>query len=131
MENRVIKFRAWHPTQKEMYYLEKASFMGFHGIVDDFVDCDKDSVWMQFIGLYDSKDNEIYESDICQDLLTKMIYVVKFGRCVKYAFNGWYVENEEHGYMTSINGDYDTNKNSQILVIGNIFENPELLKNEN
>lgn len=87
----------------------------------------QDRILMQFTGLTDKNGKEIYEGDKLRDTLTGMTYVVKFGFCKKFAYNGWYVENEAQNYFTSLNGDYSTILNSQIEVVGNIYENPDLL----
>ena len=81
----------------------------------------------QYTGLKDKHGKEIYEGDILIDTLTKMKYVVKFGYCKKFAYNGWYVQNDGVDYTTSLNGDYSTNQNSQIEIIGNVYENENLL----
>jgi len=127
--NREIKFEYGFESAnrliKRVYHLHEIPNIAFK--------CD---VWgdlpikyvRQYTGLKDKNSKEIYEGDILKDTITKMVYTVKFGLCFKRGYNGWYVHNEEHSYTTSINGDYDTNNNSMIEIIGNIYENPELLK---
>lgn len=81
---------------------------------------------MQYTGLLDKNGKEIYEGDIIKDLLTNAVYLVKIGFCKKYAFTGVYVEDSD-GSQNMINNDYDQKSNSNIEIIGNIYENPELL----
>ena len=101
------------------------AFLGYYDAEDGSEHPPPDTIeLMQFTGLKDKNGKEIYEGDLLMDCLTKMKYVVKFGYCKRYGFVGWYVENEEMGYVGSLGGDYDTNKNSQIEIIGNIYENP-------
>jgi hypothetical protein len=78
----------------------------------------KEAIFQQFTGLLDKNGKEIYEGDICntrdEDLLTcysynEFIYMVLFS--------------EEH---SGVNGY--TQKDLE--VIGNIYENPELLINK-
>ena len=80
----------------------------------------------QFTGLHDKSGKEIYEGDIIKDLLTNAVYLVKIGFCKKRAYTGVWGEDLE-GYEVSINNDSDENSNTYILVIGNIYENHELL----
>ena len=70
--------------------------------------------WMQFTGLHDKNGKEIYEGDILQ-------YTDNFNRpitgVVQYLGNGfWIEEKDETHYMPN---DRE--------VIGNIYENPELI----
>jgi uncharacterized phage protein (TIGR01671 family) len=87
-----------------------------------------DFILMQYTSLKDKNSKEIYEGDIIKDFLTGMVYEVRFGFCKKYGFNGWYCWNEDHQRSATLNGDYDTEVNSQTEIIGNIYENSELLK---
>lgn len=119
---REIKFRVWDNVD---YMSKPFTLRDIQGNKTQFA---SNVVVMQFTGLKDKNGKEIYEGDIIVDTLTGMESQVKFGRCKKFAFNGWYVENEGMDYTSAINGDYDTNRNSQIEIIGNVFEHPHLLK---
>jgi uncharacterized phage protein (TIGR01671 family) len=129
--NREIKFRCFFYDGLDY---KTGSMISFNeAMSENYVDWDDAelkpidacTILMQYTGLKDKNSKEIYEGDILRDVLTNMTYEVKFGKCWKYAFNGWYCENKELDYVTTINGDYDTDTNSQVEVIGNKFENTE------
>lgn len=120
-KQRELKFRAWDGVD---YMSSPFSLLD---IVSRKVGFTNDAHIMQFTGLTDKNGKEIYEGDVIEDCLTRMKYEVKFGRCAKYAFNGWYCENAGYDYMTQLNGDYDIWTNTGIVIIGNIYETPDLL----
>lgn len=128
---RTIKFRAW--VQENNRMIPVYGFNADHVFEDtlDGVDVGtnvfpaKTCELMQFTGLHDRNGKEIYEGDKILDTLTKVEYIVKFGFCKKRAFIGWYCENEYQSIQ--INNDSDSDKNSLIEVIGNIYE-PSLTK---
>lgn len=78
----------------------------------------------QYTGLKDKNGKEVYEGDLLRDKISGVVWVVKFGHCKKYAFVGWFVENETIGRTTQLYGDYDTDVNSSVEIIGNIYESP-------
>lgn len=126
---RQIKFRAIVPVNsgepKSMQYFDLSK-------VDDcnrlaYADYDANQL-MQFTGLLDKSEKEIYESDIVKDLLTGVLYEVRFGFNRHLSLTGWHVERKQIDIVHRLNPDYDTNVNSQIEVVGNVFENPDLLK---
>ena len=138
---RTIKFRAWYKgcqfpldlqnledyEKPQMIYnvqkLYDGSGADLNGILGGYsafgsLVNNEDFVIQQFTGLTDKNGKEIYEGDICNtrdgDLLTcydynSFIYMVLFS--------------EEH---SGVNGY----SQKELEVIGNIYENPELLKKE-
>lgn len=130
---RTIKFRAWSPQESE--YIEWFDVSVSH---DDGtgplygwptgMDIEAhDLLLEQFTGLHDKDGKEIFCNDVVQDSLTQQIYLVKFGYCLKLGFTGLYAESKD-GYQCAINGDYGTDRNSCLVVLGSYNSNPELLK---
>jgi uncharacterized phage protein (TIGR01671 family) len=73
---------------------------------------------MQYTGLNDKNRKEIYEDNIIRCYGYKA--TIKFG--FHEAYNGWYAETED-GIICELNKTFEAAE-----VIGNIHENPELLK---
>ena len=113
--NREIKLRAWNEIISEMVY-EKNTPHNFGRLNSAEILRMYDNV-MQFTGLYDNTDKEIYEGDILQfydsdDVLQQGEVTFKYGSfCI------------ESDFMTF----YRWTNYSEIAVIGNIYENPNLL----
>lgn len=130
---REIKFRAW--TGKEMIYypewftLEGQHVLCFeeppHSYVDESdIDNPNRVELMQYTGLKDKNGKEIYEGDIVKN---ERHY---FTTSVEYYGSSFNCKSEGLPLHTFIDEHYgeDSAKNS-IEVIGNIYENPELLTN--
>lgn len=127
MENfREIKFRAW--LDDEMYFSD-----AFHwGWFGDCLMNDNDSVLMQYTGLKDSKGVEIYADDILSDGETSFrVYHVVGGFAIKA--RPW--ANNTNNPILSDELIWQPLPDAQTIgylkgsceVIGNIYENPELL----
>ena len=71
---------------------------------------------MQCTGLKDKNGKLIYEGDIVKDLIIPEIFYI-----VKWFNSGFYLE-------STISGSFLKFNDTQQEVIGNIYENPELLK---
>jgi len=136
--NRDIKFRAWHKEKKEMKCLDflnlsRANFCGewkvkqpddLFGIATTVGDLwnIEDVELMQYTGLKDKSGVEIFEGDILKLTSSVKTYIssvlFKDGKfCVKLN-DGWYVSIASELFE-------DTE------VLGNIYENPELLEEQN
>jgi len=129
-DSRIIKFRAWDEKIEEMI------FTGFHilGEVMAFGEIERhivenlcgaestlerwnDILLMQYTGLKDKDGKEIYEDDIFiapHDFgpggFQQKQAVVRFHECYGYQWQYWDVKN--------------------LIIIGNIYESPELLNEE-
>ena len=144
---REIKFRAWEPLNKEMHYMDYCLFeyreqrnkfampKGNQQLQFAYCHMNLDSlVVMQYTGLEDKNGKEIYEGDIvtipgqypyfdCDtpNYVAEVEWIFAGFQTVLHCING-----EKRGISEGINepledGDY-------FEVIGNIYENPELLK---
>jgi uncharacterized phage protein (TIGR01671 family) len=120
---REIKFRAWDEERK--YFIELGIghtplFFNHEGKLKSDYGCIK---IMQYTGLKDKNGKEIYEGDIVKwnqyFLGSKKAEEIELKTSTVYWHNGAWVLSEDKGWNASIYNN--------IEVIGNIYENPELL----
>lgn len=127
--NRETKFRAWHKDLKKMFKigqitLEKGTW-NFEPNDRDFIGMSipfqPSFVLMQYTGLHDKNGKEIYEGDI-----VKIKYRDEDIGKVIYEHNGFSID------VTNMNKNYGRVSfvNNFMEVIGNIYDNPELLGGE-
>ena len=114
---REIKFRAWDGKEVKRD-IELMFFDGgwsMHGVPKG------DAILMQYTGLKDKNGKEIYEGDIMSYELDDETVVF----CCEWSGSGYYFtipgETGEVHFMAD---------SSEWEIIGNIYENPELIQNE-
>lgn len=119
--NRTIKFRGKSTNNDKWVYAE------LHGFgMDLFNECVRENTIGQFTGLFDKNGKEIYEGDIL--LLKDETDQEDPGECYEVGFKkGCF------GYISKYGGellsfcDYEIEED----IVGNISDNPELMKGEN
>ena len=128
LANRLLKFRAWSKNIDEHFMaiqgepdLETLQSFMFHYSDQPII--------MQFTGFYDFNKKEIFEGDIIKTL-NNMVFVF-FGKHLSYVTmlgkkdtietNGWLVINAK-AHIDVLDESFCNGE-----VIGNIYENPELL----
>lgn len=117
---RQIKFRVWGPNSKYMWEWEELQHIEMRWLVDGEEDSG-DRIIMQSIGLTDKNGKEIYESDIITADIIEYNSLMTQGEIVYDNELSMYSNKNEAG-LTPL---YKLNN---IEIIGNIYENPELLE---
>ena len=122
---REIKFRAWDKKEKTMdepFGLYAVGYLNGENGYDA-----KHYILLQYTGLKDKNNVEIYEGDIIKGLWdAKLDYSEQI--CTVEFLNGAFVETYFNRPVGDFTGSY--HRGNTIEVIGNIYENPELLKEE-
>jgi hypothetical protein len=112
---RTIKFRAYIPQMKRACLGGKGLSLNDIRKLDESYFRD-DVVWVEFTGLHDKNGKEIWEGDIVRWFDHQ--WEIKWG-LGRWAICG-----------TLLDYDFSPINHSEMEVIGNIYENPELLKIE-
>lgn len=127
--SRELKFRAWDKVRKKMFY-KLAIESGVNEINAWFGDRFSAKYWtfMQYTGIKDKNGKEIYEGDVVRQVNYRSDRGVS-GR--KYVIE-WKPFNASFG-LRWVNHDFWLSFNQtrhNVEVIGNIYENPELVGGE-
>jgi uncharacterized phage protein (TIGR01671 family) len=137
---REIKFRAWVKDDNKMIHsppvdtndLASKEMVSFWSFCEDYTTYKDDVILMQFTGLLDKNGKGIYEGDIV------MHPVLGFDKVqpgeVRYIQAAFVIAGADYT-ATGVTGFqqrnlYEMSQGLSYEVIGNIYENPELLKGE-
>lgn len=138
----IPKFRAWDKHGQKMFANDELIIWNGNVYANDSkkLTCNNLKGWsideeylMQSTGLFDRNGKEIFEGDIVKRDGIKRPEVVKFGEWIdvdtlgfKEQYIGFYFESEYEGQkrLYSVESKF----NNLCKVIGNIYENPELLE---
>ena len=139
--SRKIKFRTWDKDNKCWYHSTQLVIRPYSGKVNDGATTPNVEL-IQYTGLIDKNGKEIYEGDIIQ-LVNEDLEVIKvvceFGAANRQIFDnlveitGFYFKRicDDRKTFPIVNNYLGKHDLELFEVIGNIYENPELLEVEN
>ena len=125
---RDIYFRAWDKKLKELTnYSISDIFIEFYNKDTDSWEIDREGerfTLCQYTGLKDKNNREIYEGDVIKAIsFARWIGVVEYSdENQAFIFND--LDKKYRGYSTAFMNQFDDG----FEILGNIYENPELLK---
>ncbi|MDK7928867.1 YopX family protein [Staphylococcus hominis] len=136
----IPKFRVWDKTENKMWNVEtiyiedewvKVNDGSIYGITKDLV---RDYVLMQSTGLKDITGDEIYEGDIVKvlvhDIEPKIMKDKMYIGVVAYNQGTFDIKISKDTYLGIIPEMYMLDIDCVFRILGNIYENPELLEDE-
>lgn len=131
----IPKFRAWHKEHKKMYEIKGISYpLKMMNIfrkdlyIEDLKVSFADVVIMQSTGLFDKNGVEIFEGDILE---YKYLYdkrMKTFGTVCWREDKACFGLNDIKGLSTEQIELYRVTAEKYLEIIGNIYENPELMR---
>lgn len=127
-KEREIKFRAWLLVEErfiDIEYLYRSESGAVTTVVDNngnHYEVGTTVVLMQYTGLKDKNGVEIYEGDVVGYRDGEW----SFDAVVEWGDHGWYMR----GIWPNDNFNFDDTEPRKLQVIGNIYQNPELLEAE-
>lgn len=136
--SREIKFRAWDKVNKkmrsseELFNLDCSNELPFLPLAKGLYDEDEngysaDFEVMQYTGLRDKNGRDIYEGDILKRTLLPSVRLSSISIVKWIPAKACLSSADMDGRNVTFISDY-INSNYELEVIGNIYENPELLK---
>lgn len=120
--NKQIKFRAWdNKSQQMLFQNQQYGLEPQYKIQDDcwtrfweaLYRCQEQVILLQFTGLLDKNGKEIY----CGDIIEQDVYGNKIRGIIDFYDNGFWIKNPDNTLYLP----------NDRRIIGNQFENPELL----
>ena len=140
---REIKFRAWHPEEKKMWLDVGTDGSGCIILDTEFMQLKNlkgKAILMQYTGLKDKNGTEIYEGDIVRGFEKESgfpPYDSTLPRVVEFRNGCWCFNADRYddgdwirfGFWTHSNEG--KNQLKQLEVVGNIYENKDLLEANN
>lgn len=118
---REIKFRAWDKLNKEMINVESINFQERRVYKDTVSYCKFEDIdLMQYTGLKDKNNKEIYEGDILFESFGERYY--------KVVFKNGNFRTEFEGYFDEYSFDLIDVVLDLCEIMGNIHESPELME---
>lgn len=127
---RPIKFRAWARVNKFM--IHNIFSVLENGVPDlPYPLVPPDLIWQQFTGLHDKNGKEIWEGDVVENCMrfksehrniAEVIWYKDLG-CWGLIYRGGTIQAFHHLFLT-----HSIGAERNVEVLGNIYENPDLLK---
>ena len=139
---REIKFRVWDKNRKRMYFWENIEAIHNNGILvivadnNDWMLVPPNYELLQYTGLKDEQGKEIYEGDIIiwehiyagREGPGEIVYLSHFDNESKGYYLGYWIKRNQNIVAFDPINSWRMMKPNSIEVLGNIYENPELLE---